>query len=148
MSERAAFSPAAVVIYGGTAPAIVAAVRLAREGLDVILVTPTAHLGGALPSLGAIETHYRGVRAPLLQEFIDRVVAHYRAESGEQGEAYQVCTDGMMITFEPRVAEAILRDWIAAEARIRWLPGYVPVDVKRAGPRVTSARFRRSARRM
>ena len=77
-----------VTVYGGTAPAIVTAVRVARSGLDVTLVTPTRSLGGSLPSLGAVETHYRGVRAPLLQEFVDRVVNHYRDRYGENSEPY------------------------------------------------------------
>jgi pyruvate/2-oxoglutarate dehydrogenase complex dihydrolipoamide dehydrogenase (E3) component len=72
-----------VVVCGGTAPGIVAAVRAAREGLTVALVVPGQWLGGSLPSLGAVETHYRGWRAPLLDEFIAAVHAHYRASAGK-----------------------------------------------------------------
>jgi len=61
---------------GGTAPGVVAAVRAAREGLRVALVTPADALGGALPSLGALETHYRGKRAPLLEEISAAVCAY------------------------------------------------------------------------
>jgi len=113
-----------VVVYGGTAPGIVAAVRCAREGLDVDLVTPTPYLGGALPSLGAVETHYRGVRAPLLQEFIERIVGHYRDRYGWNSEQLRACQSGMMITFEPHVAESVLRQWIESEPRVRWWAGY------------------------
>src|SRR5690349_16061878 len=94
-----------VVVYGPTAPAIMAAVRCAREGLQVALVSPTQQLGGSLPSLGAVETHYRGVRAPLLQEFCDRVKNHYRQRYGVDSDQYRACTGGSMITFEPHVAE-------------------------------------------
>src|SRR5688572_25946121 len=113
---------AAVAIYGNTAPALVTAVRNARAGLKVVLITPDNYLGGSLPSLGAVETHYNGVRAPLLQEFIDRIVMHYRDRYGEDSEQFRVCTGGMMITFEPHVAETILREWVESEARICWLP--------------------------
>ena len=130
------------MVYGGTAPAIVTAVRVARSGLDVTLVTPTRSLGGSLPSLGAVETHYRGVRAPLLQEFVDRVVNHYRDRYGENSEPFRVCTSGMMITFEPHVAESILRSWVEDEPRIRWLSGYVPVEVERTGSLIRAAVFR------
>ncbi len=130
-----------VAIYGGTAPAIVAAVRAAREGLDVVLITPTANLGGALPSLGAVETHYRGVRAPLLQEFIDRVVGHYRETYGESSTQFHTCTGGMFVTFEPHVAEAILRAWVTEAPRIRWLPGYTPAAVERAGASLRAVEF-------
>ncbi len=131
-----------VTIYGGTAPAIVTAVRVARSGLDVTLVTPDLWLGGSLPSLGAVETHFRGVRAPLLREFVDRVVSHYRDRYGEDSEPFKVCTGGMMITFEPHVAESILRSWVESEPRIHWLPGYVPVEVERTGSLIHAAVFR------
>jgi hypothetical protein len=133
-------SHASLVIYGGTAPGIVTAIRAAREGLDVVLVTPTSELGGSLPSLGALETHFRGVRAPLLHEFATRVVAHYRA-FGENSEAYRTCISGMMISFEPKVAATILRQWIAAESRICWRTGYVPVHVERTGRRLQVVQF-------
>src|SRR5258708_36149976 len=35
-----------VVVYGGTAGGVIAAVSAAREGLTVVLVTPDRHLGG------------------------------------------------------------------------------------------------------
>lgn len=35
-----------VVVYGGTAGGVIAAVAAAREGLNVALVTPDRHLGG------------------------------------------------------------------------------------------------------
>ena len=120
-----------VLIYGATAPGIVAAVRAAREGLDVVLVSHSKNLGGALPSLGAVETHYHGTRAPLLQEFIDRVKGHYRERYGETSAQYRDCAKGKMVKFEPRVAETILRQWIAAEPRIQWHPGFVPLRVER-----------------
>jgi hypothetical protein len=130
-----------VLIYGGTAPGIVAAVRAARAGLKVTLVTPTHALGGALPSLGAIETHYRGVRAPLLHEFTEKVKAHYRECYGEASEQYRICQGGMMITFEPHVAEKILRDWVTAEPAIAWRPGFAPFKVEREGALVRSVTF-------
>jgi len=130
-----------VLIYGGTAPALVAAVRLAREGCKVTLVTPTEHLGGSLPSLGAVETHYRGNRAPLLQEFIDRVVGHYRASYGADSAQLKDCLGGMMVTFEPHVAEEILRSWVAEEPLIHWVPGFRPIEVECDGRSVKAVRF-------
>lgn len=133
-----------VVVVGATAPGIVAAVRAAREGLRVALVAGGAHLGGSLPSLGAVETHYRGNRAPLLQEFIDAVQAHYRARYGTDSEPYRVCTGGKMTVFEPHVAEAVLESLVAAEGRIEVLRGWVPVAVEQSGRRVTAVTFRSS----
>lgn len=134
-----------VVIVGATAPGIVAAVRAAREGLRVALVSPGAHLGGSLPSLGAVETHYRGNRAPLLQEFIDRVRTHYRERHGENSEPHRVCTGGLYPTFEPHVAEEILTAWIGAEPRIRLFRGLVPVTVEESGRELRAVIFQAPA---
>lgn len=132
-----------VVIYGATAPGITAAVRCAREGLQVALVSPTRGLGGSFPSLGAVETHYRGVRAPLLQEFCDRVTSHYLKRYGPESEPYRQCIGGPMIKFEPHVAEAILAAWLAAEPRIQVFHEYRPEHVERAGRDLRAVTFRR-----
>ncbi|MSU48403.1 MAG: FAD-dependent oxidoreductase [Opitutus sp.] len=140
-------SPAefALAVFGATAPGIVAAVRAARAGLSVALVSPHVDLGASFPSLGAVETHYRGVRAPLLQEFVERVIAHYRAHPGKGDEALRACTGGMIITFEPHVAERILTGWIAAEQRIQLWLGWELIGVERQGAAVTALRLRQSA---
>ena len=130
-----------VVVAGGTAPGIVTAIRAAREGLRVALVMAGETLGASFPSLGAVETHYHGNRAPLLQEFIEAVRAHYRSAFGEDSDAYRVCAAGKMITFEPHVAEAILERMVAAEPRLRVWRGYAPVAVDREGTRLRTAEF-------
>jgi hypothetical protein len=130
-----------VVVCGGTAPGIVAAVRAAREGLTVALVVPGQWLGGSLPSLGAVETHYRGWRAPLLDEFIAAVHAHYRASAGENSAAYRICAGGKMTTFEPHVAEAILERMVAAAGGLRVWRGYAPVAVESRDREIQTVRF-------
>lgn len=130
-----------LVVCGGTAPGIVAAVRAAREGLKVALVAPGAKLGGSLPSLGALETHYRGNRAPLLEEISAAVRAHYRGRYGEDSAQFRACAGGKMVTFEPHVMESILGELVAAEAGIRVWRGFAPVAVGRAGARLQSAAF-------
>jgi hypothetical protein len=132
-----------VLVFGATAPAIVAAVRCARQGLRVCLVTPGDQLGGALPSLGALETHYRGVRAPLLEEFRRRVVEHYRDTEGIGSAAYATCTGGRMTTFEPRVAEQVLRSWVESEPLLQWRPGWRVAAVARSDRRIAHVEFGR-----
>jgi hypothetical protein len=131
-----------VIIAGATAPGIVAAVRLAREGLTVALVAAGPQLGGALPSLGAVETHYRGNRAPLLQEFIAAVQAHYRERYGVDSAPFRACAGGKMVMFEPRVASAILEAMVAAEKNIRVWRNRLPGSVERAGPQLRAVTFR------
>lgn len=130
-----------VIVAGSTAPGIMAAVRAAREGLSVALVAPGPHLGGSLPSLGAVETHYRGNRAPLLQEFIQAVGKHYLGKYGADSEQYRASVAGKMIVFEPHVAEAVLERMVAAEANIEVLRGLVPVAVEKNGRLVQAVVF-------
>lgn len=130
-----------LVVAGGTAPGIVAAVRAAREGLRVALVAPGPQLGGSLPSLGALETHYRGNRAPLLEEIAAAVRAYYREKYGADSEPYRACTGGKMLTFEPQVMEKTLERMVAAEKNVRVWRGYVPAAVDRAGATVRAVTF-------
>lgn len=133
-----------LAIFGATAAGIVTAVRAAREGLSVALISPHRSMGGSFPSLGAVESHYRGVRAPMLQEFVDRVLAHYRTHPGVDGAAWRACSGGSMITFEPHLAERILVEWIAAEPRIQFGLGWELDAVEHRGRQVTALRFRES----
>ena len=130
-----------LIVAGSTAPGIVAAVRAAREGLSVALVSAGARLGGSLPSLGAVETHYRGNRAPLLQEFIHGVGKHYLGRYGADSEQYRASVAGKMVMFEPQVAEAVLERMVAAEAGLKVLRGLVPVAVERTGRLVRAVVF-------
>ncbi len=133
-----------LAIFGATAAGIVTAVRAAREGLSVALISPHGSVGGSFPSLGAVESHYRGVRAPMLQEFVDRVLAHYRTHPGGDGAAWRACSSGSMITFEPHLAERILAEWIAAEPRIQLWLGWELDAVERKVKQVTALRLRES----
>lgn len=130
-----------MLVYGATAPALVAAVRCARERLAVWLVTPGDRLGGSLPSLGALETHYRGPRAPLVDEFRRRIVDHYRDTAGTDSEAYRICTGGKMTVFEPHVGERLLRAWVEAESRIAWMPGWRVATVEYRERRIERIEF-------
>lgn len=130
-----------VIVAGATAPGIVAAVRAAREGLNVALVAAGPNLGGSLPSLGAVETHYRGNRAPLLQEFIDAVEGHYRARYGVDSDPYRACVTGKMVTFEPHIAEQILERMVAAERTLTVFRGFVLASVEKVGRLVHAVVF-------
>ena len=60
------------VVYDATPGGICTAVRMAREGLRVALVTHSHYLGGMLASgLGSWDTLYTGTRAPLVTEFVE-----------------------------------------------------------------------------
>jgi hypothetical protein len=135
-----------VLVYGATAPGIVTAVRAAREGLTVALVTPDAHVGGSFPSLGAIETHYAGNRAPLLEELMARIRGHYAEKHGIDSEAYRTATGagfvtGGMLTFEPRVGEAVCEAFVTAEKNIRVWREFTVASVEVRDGRLRRALF-------
>ncbi len=134
-----------LVVVGASAPGVIAAVRAAREGLQVALVSANGRLGSFLPSLGAVETHYRGNRAPLLHEFGERVRAHYRETYGADSEQFRACDGPRMLSFEPRVAEAVLERMVAAEANLRVFRGFAPAGVTSEGRRVAAVVLRDAA---
>jgi hypothetical protein len=105
-----------VVVYGGTASGVIAAVAAAREGKSVILVGPERHLGGMVSGgLGATDVGNAGAIGGYAREFFDRVRDHYVKKYGATSE--QVKDSGGGFRFEPHVAEAIL-DGMLLEAKI------------------------------
>ena len=128
-----------VVVYGGTAAGVVAAVQARRMGRTVVLLEPGRHLGGLTSGgLGNTDIGNKGAIGGLSRRFYERVAAHYarpeawvhetrieyqkRSAIGNQGhgrtdpiaERTGVAT---MWVFEPSVAERILRA-MAAEGGV------------------------------
>src|SRR5581483_6833539 len=67
-----------VVIYGGTAAAVTAAVQAKKMGKSVIMVSPDKHLGGlSAGGLGFTDTGNKAVIGGLSREFYHRVWQHY-----------------------------------------------------------------------
>lgn len=128
-----------LVVIGGTPSGIACAVRAARQGLRVLLVNHSQHLGGFSSSgLGAMDTQYDGARAPILDEWARRALDYYRARYGENSPQYKTADWGPReisrdrFTYEPHVAEKIYSDLVAGEKAITLLKGYYPVAVERA----------------
>ncbi len=134
-----------VLVFGESAPGVAAAVRAAREGLTTLLVTQDEHFAGVLASLGAIETHYTGVRAPLLEELKSGIVRHYREAYGEDSDQYRQCVylepGNPMMTFEPSAALKVAREMVEAED-ITVLHRYHPAAVELDRRRVRAVRLR------
>ncbi|MBZ5583982.1 MAG: FAD-dependent oxidoreductase [Acidobacteriia bacterium] len=93
-----------VVVYGGTAGGVIAAVTAAREGVKTALLEPTAHIGGMV-SGGLSWTDYgkKEVIGGYALEFYRRVGAWY--ELGRHAHRA-----GWIA--EPHVAEQIFRDML------------------------------------
>ena len=127
-----------VIIYGGTSAAITAAVKVARAGQSVIVVSPDVHLGGlSSGGLGFTDTGNKEVIGGLSREFYQRVYEYYqqeetwrwqdRSEFGNRGQGTTALDEefGTMWIFEPHIAEQVFEDFIEEEGitvlRDEWL---------------------------
>src|SRR5579864_5257836 len=114
-----------VVVYGGTAAAVMAAVQVKKMGKTVIIVSPDKHLGGlSSGGLGYTDTGNKAVIGGLSRDFYHRVWLHYdqaqawnwqkKDEYGNKGQGTPA-VDGenrTMWIFEPHTAEQIYEDYV------------------------------------
>jgi len=107
-----------VVIFGGTAAGVAAAVQTARMGKPVVLIEPRKHIGGLTTSgLGWTDSGNKAVIGGISREFYQRVKAHYDDPKnwphGDRTKYPQYREgDDAMWAFEPKVAEAILHEML------------------------------------
>src|SRR4029434_1784046 len=114
-----------LVIYGGTAAAVTAAVQAKTMGKTVIIVSPDKHLGGlSSGGLGFTDTGNKAVIGGLAREFYHRVWEPYdqpgawkwqkREPYGNKGQGTRGIDAGQrtMWIFEPHVAERIFEDFV------------------------------------
>jgi hypothetical protein len=101
-----------VVVYGGTASGVIAAVAAAREGKSVILVGPERHLGGMVSGgLGATDVGNAHAIGGYAREYFDRVRRYYVKHYGPDSEQVKDCAGGFR--FEPHTAEAVFEELLA-----------------------------------
>ena len=76
------------IVYGGTSAGVAAAVRLARLGREVVLLSPDVHLGGLSSSgLGWTDTGEKSVIGGLAREFYGRIFEHYARDEAWRWQA-------------------------------------------------------------
>jgi hypothetical protein len=122
-----------LVIYGGTSAAATAAVQARRMKKTAVIIEPGTHLGGLTSGgLGATDIGNKGAIGGLSRSFYEQLATHYaKPESWKQEtrDAYFTRSDRnnnkkpdpiaektgrpTMWTFEPGVAERILRDMVS-----------------------------------
>jgi hypothetical protein len=118
-----------VVVYCGTAGGVMAAVAAAQEGSSVILLEPRNHVGGML-SGGLGRTDMDGQQhliGGLARRFFLEVGRHYGQQMGW--------------FFEPKVAEGILRDFLA-KAGVNVLYGQPLLRVSKQDNRIAALETR------
>jgi hypothetical protein len=90
-----------VLVAGGTAAGVCAAVAAARHGAQVVLLEPGRHLGGMVSGgLGYTDVGDVRVLGGMAAEFRRAVADHYGVPAGHYAGP------------EPHVAEQILREWL------------------------------------
>ncbi len=138
-----------ICIYGGTASGVAAAVQAARMGKSVVIAEFGRHIGGLTSGgLGATDIGNKAAIGGISREFYGRVAKHYAQPEAwlhETREDYfkargQRTTmqeasgpEGTMWTFEPHVAEKILRDMLGSTP-VRL--GQRLATVQKQGPRI------------
>jgi hypothetical protein len=114
-----------IVIYGGTASAVTAAVQAKKMGKSVIVVSPDKHLGGlSSGGLGFTDSGNTGSIGGLSREFYHRVYKKYQNDNAwrwqkkdqyanaGQGTKAMLHDEQTMWIFEPHIAEAVFDEWI------------------------------------
>ena len=98
-----------VIVYGATPGGFCAAIAAAREGAKVVLIEPTAHVGGVNTGGLSFSDSNQTVRSTLLglfEEWHQRVAADYAARGVKL--PYDVAVkDNSVWTYEPHVAARV-----------------------------------------
>lgn len=137
LSAHAA-SDADVIVYGATPGGFCAAIAAAREGASVILLEPTAHVGGVNTGGLCFSDSNQTVRSTVLGLFDEW---HSRIEKDYQQRGvklpYQVSVkDHTHWTYEPHVAARITQQMLD-EAGVKVLTKRVLKSVTKNGARIT-----------
>lgn len=116
---------AQVVVYGGTSAGVIAAVKAAKLGNSVLLISPDTHLGGMSSSgLGFTDSGNTHLIGGLAKEFFQRIYKKYQSEDNWQWQKKSNFKnkaqsnlainkdDKTMWVFEPHIAEAVFEDLI------------------------------------
>lgn len=130
MAIIAAPAPAAtysadVVVYGGTASAVMTAVQVARMGKDVVIVSPDQHLGGMTSGgLGWTDAGNMDAVGGLAIAYYRRMHDYYEDDSAWKQQTRAEFTapgttsakmygkGGAVWSFEPHVAEAVFDTYV------------------------------------
>lgn len=146
-----------VLVYGGSASGVVAAVQAARMGKSVVLVEPGRHVGGLTASgLGMTDVGVFGTIGGVSKEFYQRIHAYYTNPAAWKFESRKEYHDWMpahwgidgkradelkiLFQFEPHAAEWVFTDMIK-EAGVKLVHGErldLKNGVRKDGARITA----------
>ncbi|MCH2131735.1 MAG: FAD-dependent oxidoreductase [Pirellulaceae bacterium] len=115
-----------LVIYGATSAGIVAAVQARRMGASVIVLAPSARIGGLTTGgLGQTDIGNKEAIGGISREFYQRIRAHYandanwRWETKESyrsgGQSLTSANEDTMWTFEPSAALKVMQTFVSEQ---------------------------------
>ena len=113
-----------LVIYGGTSAGIAAAVQAKRMGASVIVLEPSARIGGLTTGgLGQTDIGKKAAIGGISREFYQRIRKHYasdaswnwesKADYRSGGQSRTTANEDTMWTFEPSAALKIMQDFVS-----------------------------------
>jgi hypothetical protein len=130
-----------VIVYGATPGGFCAAIAAAREGAKVLLLEPSAHVGGVNTGGLSFSDSNQTVRSTLLglfEEWHQRIGADYAARGVKL--PYDVAVkDNAVWTYEPHVA-ARVTDAMLKEAGVKILTKQPLEGVEKNGARIVGLR--------
>lgn len=128
-----------VIVYGATPGGFCAAIAASREGAKVLLIEPTAHVGGVNTGGLSFSDSNQTVRATLrglFDEWHTRIAADYAARGVKL--PYDVATkDNAVWTYEPHVA-ARVTDAMLKEAGVLVMTKQALEDVEKEGSKIVA----------
>jgi hypothetical protein len=129
-----------LVVYGGTAGGVMAAISGARRGLSTVLIEPGQHVGGMVTGgLSGTDVGKIEVIGGMALEFYWRAGRHYQVDRHLQQLAWMP---------EPGAGEQVMRQMLA-DAKVTLLTGHRLVEkkgVEKQGKRITAIRTENGAR--
>ena len=141
LARPARAAEADVIVYGATPGGFCAAIAAAREGAKVLLLEPSAHVGGVNTGGLSFSDSNQTVRSTLLglfEEWHQRIAADYAARGVKL--PYDVAVkDNSVWTYEPHVA-ARVTDAMLKEAGVSVLTKQTLEGVEKAGARIVGLR--------
>ena len=141
LARPAQAAEADVIVYGATPGGFCAAIAAAREGASVVLLEPTAHVGGVNTGGLSFSDSNQTVRSTLLglfEEWHQRVADDYAARGVKL--PYDVAVkDNSVWTYEPHVA-ARVTDAMLKEAGVSVLTKQTLEGVEKAGTKIVGLR--------
>lgn len=120
-----------IVIYGGGAGGLCAAVQAARLGAEVTVLEPSPWIGGMLTAAGvsALDGNKHGAGGGLVQRFRRQLADHY----GSIDDLYTGWIS--LYSYEPKVGHRMLEEWVAEEKTLTVHRGVEVVRYERVSQR-------------